>query len=1405
MCRSQDKTQLVRALFLPVLVLCVLAMTTPVFAQNGHVPMTVGTPTVDANGVKYYPVTSVYQGSQQQIIRVLQPTNPPSGKAPKLLYVLPVDSGVDTLSSTYSDGFEQLRLLGVPNTYNMTLVAPSFGYTPWYSDNIPDGKQMESFVVDDLVPFGDTLINSSVPQRYLIGFSKSGNGALDLILRHPGVFNGAAIWDAPTQLSDISTYSDMIANFGTQANFTSYEIPALVSNNASAFRKQTRLWISGDQAAFTAQMVSLHNELTAASIPHIWVQGGTRAHSWSSGWLPGAVAGLDSMATLTAPAAGTLLPPRSGGLPAGVLPATTTQATLSLMTDEIATCRYSTTAGVPYGSMTGIFSTTGGTTHSGLVTGFASNTDYNYYVRCADASGKTNKDDYVISFAVSSTSTTASSAFPGSASVLSDNGLWDIPGAWLPMSENNGAYATGTDAARVMNPLLSPDQFAEITYNHDPGSSTWVGVMTRIQGTTNGSGYLAFAYNGAVWLYRVDDKGSLNWNLLTSAGVDVSAAPRDLRLESQSNTHRVIFNGLLLITYTDPNNVYTSGQPGIASATSGPTILSFSGGDLLRTPVRSGGQPTWVLPATTTQATLSLVTDENATCRYATTPGVPYGSMANTFSTTGGTTHSTLVTGLVSNSSYNYYVRCQDAAGNADTYDYLIAFTVSSTSTTAGSTFSGVASVLSDNGLWSTAGSWGAMSENNGAYAVGNGAAQVKNPLLGPDEYAEITYDHDPGTSGWPGVMTRTQGPTNGSGYLAIAWGGTVRLYRVDDNKGLAFTQLATASVDISIAPRDLRLESQGNTHRVIFNGVPQIAYVDTANVYTSGQPGIAAATFSTIQSFSAGTLFAGPVASGGQPTGVLPSGTTQATLSLNTNENATCRYATTSGVPYASMANTFSTTGGTTHSTLVTGLVNGTNHSYYVRCQDAAGHPDTYDYVIAFGVSSTSTTASSTFSGVASVLSDNGLWQKPGSWGAMGENTGAYAVGTDAAMVMNPLLGPDEYAEITYSQDPGTSGWVGVMTRIQGSTNGGGYLAFAYNGAVWLYRVDDNGGLIWNMLTSASVNVSVAPRDLRLESQGNTHRVLFNGALLITYTDANNVYTSGQPGIAAATFSTIQSFSGGTLFAGPVASGGQPTGVLPAGTTQATLSVNTNENATCRYGTTGGVPYGSMPNTFSTTGGTAHSTPLAGLVSGTNYSYYVRCQDAAGHPDTYDYVIAFGVSSTSTTASSTFPGVASVLSDNGLWQTPGSWGAMSENSGAYANGTDAAMVTNPLLGPDEYAEITYSHDPGTSGWVGVMTRIQGPTNGSGYLAFAYNGAVWLYRVDDNGGLNWNMLATASVDVSVAPRDLRLESQGNTHRVILNGVLLITYTDPNNVYTRGQPGIAAATFSMIQSFSGGTL
>ena len=94
-----------------------------------------------------------------------------------------------------------------------------------------------------------------------------------------------------------------------------------------------------------------------------------------------------------------------------------------------------------------------------------------------------------------------------------------------------------------------------------------------------------------------------------------------------------------------------------------------------------------MLPTGTTQTTLGLTTDEAATCRYSTQPGVAYASMTNTFTTTGSTTHSTVLSGLA-NQSYSFYVRCADALGNANTNDFVIAFSVGSSSPTT-STSSG--------------------------------------------------------------------------------------------------------------------------------------------------------------------------------------------------------------------------------------------------------------------------------------------------------------------------------------------------------------------------------------------------------------------------------------------------------------------------------------------------------------------------------------------------------------------------------------------------------------------------------------------------------------------------------------------------------------------------------------------
>ncbi|MEK9207287.1 MAG: Ig-like domain-containing protein, partial [Patescibacteria group bacterium] len=190
----------------------------------------------------------------------------------------------------------------------------------------------------------------------------------------------------------------------------------------------------------------------------------------------------------------------SGGSPSGNLLAGANSTTISLTTNEAATCKYSASAGVAYASMPSTFTTTGGTTHSKLLIGLTSSSTYNYYVKCVDGVGNANTNDFTITFSIPAADT--------------------IP------------------------------------------------------------------------------------------------------------------------------------------------------------PVRSSGAPVGTLSGDTTSAVISLATNEAAMCKYSTASGIAYSSMVNTFSTTGSTLHSVFVTGLTSSSTYNYYIRCIDGAGNADTNDFTITFSI---------------------------------------------------------------------------------------------------------------------------------------------------------------------------------------------------------------------------------------------------------------------------------------------------------------------------------------------------------------------------------------------------------------------------------------------------------------------------------------------------------------------------------------------------------------------------------------------------------------------------------------------------------------------------------------------------------------------------------------------------------
>ncbi len=257
----------------------------------------------DANGVASYTYTSADDGYGTHTLRVLAPTNPTPGVAHNFLYLLPVEP---ELGSVYGDGIATLRTLNAQNQYNLTIIEPSFPSDPWYADNPNDPNlHFETFMTNDLVPWvTQNLVPSAASQpfsplpgheqNWLIGFSKSGIGGEDLLLKHPDIFAVAGSWDFPADMSAYGQFGSSSANnYGTDANFqANYRLTrSFVDAHKAPFLSQNRIWIGGYEV-FQTDMADYDALLTSEGIAHTTETPTLMAHRWDSGWVPIALSAM---------------------------------------------------------------------------------------------------------------------------------------------------------------------------------------------------------------------------------------------------------------------------------------------------------------------------------------------------------------------------------------------------------------------------------------------------------------------------------------------------------------------------------------------------------------------------------------------------------------------------------------------------------------------------------------------------------------------------------------------------------------------------------------------------------------------------------------------------------------------------------------------------------------------------------------------------------------------------------------------------------------------------------------------------------------------------------------------------------------------------------------------------------
>lgn len=200
-------------------------------------------------------------------------------------------------------------------------------------------------------------------------------------------------------------------------------------------------------------------------------------------------------------------PFRSNGLPTGLLPGATTNVLVSLNTDIEAFCKYATSSGIDFFSMssTTIFlDANAGLLHYINVPVFE-NDIFTYYLRCVSANGNPNPDDYVITFEIGVIPNASTTPLPppppptpagpsgggGGGGTFLKGGDVTISGIGIP-----GVALTILKDGKVAkeNQVSVTGSFSEVFTQLDRGTYTW-GAYVK-----DPDGNLSSTYNSTIYL-----------------------------------------------------------------------------------------------------------------------------------------------------------------------------------------------------------------------------------------------------------------------------------------------------------------------------------------------------------------------------------------------------------------------------------------------------------------------------------------------------------------------------------------------------------------------------------------------------------------------------------------------------------------------------------------------------------------------------------------------------------------------------------------------------------------------------------------------------------------------------------------------------------------------------------------
>ena len=250
----------------------------------------------DENGIRIHELKSPFQ-KKDTSLRVLLPEEMEEGTRHRVLFVLPVHE--DGLFK-HGDGLLEVQKSNIHNKSQLICVAPAFSSESWFADHDQNPAKMdESHLLKTVIPFVEKAypVRTDGKGRLLIGFSKSGWGALTLLLRHPGEFHRAVGWDPGIRI-DLGPFGKgfdrekrIRRDFGSDGNFEKFRISKLLKTRGKKLKNdEVRLfYFNCDGTPRTVGGARIHRLMVEEGIPHRYVMEARRDHRWDSGWMPQAL------------------------------------------------------------------------------------------------------------------------------------------------------------------------------------------------------------------------------------------------------------------------------------------------------------------------------------------------------------------------------------------------------------------------------------------------------------------------------------------------------------------------------------------------------------------------------------------------------------------------------------------------------------------------------------------------------------------------------------------------------------------------------------------------------------------------------------------------------------------------------------------------------------------------------------------------------------------------------------------------------------------------------------------------------------------------------------------------------------------------------------------------------------